>query len=235
MRSTNRPSGPFREQLYFQPSEIDEVCVEALIASGYMPPSPGPVNIERFIEKHLSCEAGYEELPVDVMGFTAFNKKGKVVSVRVQSRLEDGTKTGEHRVRSTWAHEGGHGLLHASLFIEVPGSQTLFPCQNSNVSENKILCRNSDVKPVGARYDGRWWEWQANRCIGSLLLPKTLVTKALTFVLEKSLVTGSLSLPSARRQNAEDLLVDMFNVSAAVARIRLEEMFPAGNSKQLTF
>ena len=235
MRSTNRPSGPFREQLFFEPSEIDEVCVEALNASGYMPPSPGPVNVERFVEKHFSCEAGYEDLPQDVMGFTAFNKKGRVVAVRVQSCLEDGTKTGERRVRSTWAHEGGHGLLHASLFIEVPGAPTLFACQNSNVSENKILCRNSDVKAVGARYDGRWWEWQANRCIGGLLLPKTLITKALAALFEKSLVTGSLSLPAASRRAAEDLVVDKFNVSAAVARIRLEEMFPAGNSKQLTF
>jgi hypothetical protein len=235
MRTSGRPSGPFREQLYFEPSEIDDICADALSASGYMPSAPGPVNIERFVEKHLSCEAGYEELPDEVMGFTAFNKKGKVVSVRIQSRLEDGTKTGERRVRSTWAHEGGHGLLHAVLFIEVPGSPTLFQCANSNVSDNKILCRNSDIKPVGARYDGRWWEWQANRCIGGLLLPKPLVATALAHLLRSSQVTGTPSLPTSSRLEAEDHVADVFNVSAVVARIRLEEMFPTGDSKQLSF
>lgn len=235
MRTSNRPSGPFREQLFFDLSEIDGVCADALRAAGYMPVTPGPVNIERFVEKHFACESGYEELPTDVMGFTAFNKKGKVVAVRVQSGLEDGTKTGEHRVRSTWAHEAGHGLLHAILFIEIPGSPTLFQCADSNVTENKILCRNSDIKVVGARYDGRWWEWQANRCIGGLLLPKPLVTEALSSLLKSSVVTKSTSLPSASRKKAEDTIVEVFNVSATAARIRLEEMFPAGNSQQLTF
>lgn len=234
MRSSNRPSGPFREQLFFETAEIDDICAEALKASGYMPPAPSAVNIERFVEKHFACEVGYEDLPDGVMGFTAFNKKGKVIALRVQSQLEDGSKNGEHRVRSTWAHEAGHGLLHASLFIELPGSQTLFQSQDSNVVDNRILCRNSDIKPVGVRYDGRWWEWQANRCIGSLLLPKHLVRTALGKLVENSLVTGTPSLAEANRKKAEELLSETFKVSALVARIRIEEMFPANRSNQLT-
>ncbi len=37
-------------------------------------------------------------------------------------------------------------------------------------------------------YDGRWWEWQANRAIGGLLLPKNLVNSALEGMLAKSAV-----------------------------------------------
>lgn len=236
MRTRNRPAGPFREQLYFQVSEIDEICVEALSNAGCLPDTPEEIAVDRFVEKHFGCECGYEELPDDVMGFTAFDKRGKVVAVRVQSRLEDGSKTGEHRVRSTWAHEAGHGLLHATLFMEVPGVSTLFPATDSNVSGNRILCRNSDIQPVGVRaYDGRWWEWQANRCIGGLLLPKALVRKSLAALVETALVTQRPSLPAARRVEAVELITTAFNVSATAARIRLEEIFPSGSSTQLTF
>lgn len=235
MRTANRPSGPFRERLYFEPAEIDDICLDALKAAGCLPETPGEINVERFVEKHFRCECGYESLPEGVMGFTAFDKKGKVVSIRVQSSLEDGSKTGEHRVRSTWSHEAGHGLLHAILFIETPGSPTLFQCADSNVSDNRILCRFSDIRPVSARYDGRWWEWQANRCIGGLLLPRPLVRASLAGVVQMSAVTKKSSLPAACREQAMELVSSLFNVSASVAKIRLEEVFPPDDSKQLTF
>lgn len=235
MRSANQPSGPFRERLYFEALEIDDICHDALKAAGYLPDFPKEINVERFVEKHFACECGYENLPEDVMGFTAFNQKGKVISIRVQSRLEDGSRTGVHRVRSTWAHEAGHGLLHAVLFIEIPGSPTLFQCTDSNVSDNRILCRSADIRPVGSGYDGRWWEWQANRCIGSLLLPKGLVRQSLAALLETSIVTQKPNLPPARRDKAVELVSTVFNVSALASKIRLEEMFPSGDSKQLAF
>ena len=235
MRTANRPSGPFRERLYFEAPEIDDICRDALKAAGCLPVTPKEIDVERFVEKHFRCECGFEDLPEGVMGFTAFDKKGKVVSIRVQSSLEDGSKTGIHRVRSTWSHEAGHGLLHAILFIEVPGSPTLFQCADSNVSDNKILCRNFDIRPVGARYDGRWWEWQANRCIGGLLLPRSLVRESLAALIDTSPVTQKPSLSAARREQALEVVSSLFNVSAAVAKIRLEEIFPSDDSKQITF
>jgi hypothetical protein len=235
MNTSRRESGPFRHKLYFQVNEIDEICVEALNKSGCFPKEPGPVDVERFVEKHFRCESGYEALPDDVMGFTAFDKTGKVIGVRVQSSLEDGTQTGERRVRSTWAHEAGHGLLHATLFMEIPGEETFFTSSDSNVFNNRILCRNADIKAVTSRYDGRWWEWQANRCIGGLLLPKTLVLEALDPFLNQSVVTGNPSLNNSNRQRAELHIATSFNVNSTVARIRISEMFPQKNAAQLEF
>jgi len=235
MKVSRRTKGPFREQLYFELGEIDDICFDALRDNKMLPSSPGPIEIERFVEKHFKCACGYEDLPENIMGFTAFDKNGKVIAIRIQSKLEDGTKVGERRARTTWAHEAGHGLLHARLFIEIPGEQTFFSSPDSNVSNNQILCRNTDVKPVESRYDGRWWEWQANRCIGGLLLPKSLMLEALDSLVKKSLVTGTPSLAAAKRDKAEDLIAEVFNVNPMAARIRIGEMFPEKNEAQYEF
>lgn len=235
MRVARRQSGPFREQLFYHIDEIDEICSDALKDSGCLPDQPEAIDVERFVEKHFQCDIGYEDLPNGVLGVTAFDTAGRVVSVRVASNLEDGSKVGERRVRATWAHEGGHGLLHARLFIEVPGENALFNDIQENVANRRFLCRDSDIKPVGTRYDGRWWEWQANRAIGGLLLPRVLVRQMIDHVLIQSLVTGNATLPAAARAEAEQIVAEKFNVNPIVARIRLAEMFPDKNGAQMEF
>jgi hypothetical protein len=114
------------------------------------------------------------------------------------------------------------------LFIQTPGQPTFDQTEgkNTNINGQKILCRDNDIKPAGRSYDGRWWEWQANRCIGGLLLPRKLVREALASILIDSIVTKSPSLPPAQRQEAEKHLSTVFDVNPIVARIRLGEMFP---------
>lgn len=220
--------GRFQYRLSFSTEEIDDACVEALNKSGYMPKVPEPVRVDRFVEKYFQCNAGYEDLPQGAMGYTLFDAKGKILQVRVSSKLEDGKQSSERRVRSTWAHEAGHCLLHPTLFIEEQGQPSFSQTEgkNANVEGRKILCRDTDVKPAGRVYDGRWWEWQANRCIGGFLLPKKLVRETLTDFLLDSVVTRSPKLPPSRRKEAELKLAEVFDVNPVVARIRLAEMFP---------
>lgn len=228
MREYRATGGPFERRLSFQTDEIDEMCLEALEKSRFLPAKPEPIRIERFVEKHFQCNAGYEDLPPGVMGYTLFDKNGKIIQVRVSEKLEDGLQTSERRVRSTWAHEGGHCLLHPSLFIETPG-QPIFSegeGKDSNIKDRRILCRDSDVRPASKQYNGRWWEWQANRCISGFLLPKNLVLTALEGLLTDSVVTRSPTLAAAKRRDAEQLLSTTFEVNQIVARIRLGEMFP---------
>lgn len=220
--------GRFQLRLSFSMDEIDDMCSEALVKSGYMPKSPEAIRIDRFVERYFQCSAGYEDLPDGAMGYTLFDDRGKVLQVRVSSKLEDGQRSSERRVRTTWAHEGGHCLLHPTLFIEEKGQPTFAQTEgkNSNIEGRKILCRDNDIRPVGRSYDGRWWEWQANRCIGGLLLPKKLVREALSEILTQSVVTRSPSLLPANRTLAEKTLSEIFGVNPVVARIRLAEMFP---------
>jgi len=236
MKAYRATAGRFQTRLSFSTDEIDDMCLEALGKSGLMPQTPEPVRIDRFVEKYFQCNTGYEDLPLGTMGYTLFDAKGKVLQVRVSDKLEDGKRSSERRVRSTWAHEGGHCLLHPTLFIEEQGQPTFGQTEgkNSNIEGGKILCRDNDIRPTGRTYDGRWWEWQANRCIGGLLLPKKLVREALVDILIDSVVTKSPSLLPAKRQEAEAIISGIFDVNPVVARIRLTEMFP-DNKGQIEF
>lgn len=228
MKVSRALTGRFQLRLSFSTDEIDDMCLEALVRCGYMPQSPEAIRIDRFVEKYFQCQAGYEDLPRGTMGYTLFNEKGKVLEVRISDKLEEGTQSSERRVRSTWAHEAGHCLLHPTLFIEEQGQPSFVQTEgrNTNIEGRKILCRDGDVKPAGRSYDGRWWEWQANRCISGFLLPRKLVRIALADLLVEALVTKSQTLPPAKRKDAERILSDVFDVNPVVARIRLTEMFP---------
>lgn len=242
MQRFKASSGPFEFQLRFSPDEIDDMCIEALEKQGCLPKSPEPIRIDRFIEKHFTPNICYEDLGPGILGYTAFNKDGSIRSIGVSSRLEDGRPSSERRMRSTFAHEAGHCLMHPSLFIQVEGQVHFDVSSNTNVSlkDGRFLCRDTDVDPATSRqqvhrYDGRWWEWQANRAIGGFLLPKRLVILAAEPFLKRSLVTSSPSLLPAAREPAERSLATIFEVNPVVVRIRLSEMFPDQKGQQIEF
>jgi hypothetical protein len=169
VRKVPTPSGPFPFQLYFEDlGEIDDICLEALERQSLLPSNPAPIRIERFVEKEFKTALRYEDLGPDNLGCTIFNSLGTVEAILVSRSLEEqNTTPARRRVRSTVAHEAGHGLLHGSLFIDSP---------DLGENQRRILCRSEDILGESQRsYRGRWWEFQANQAIGSLLLPRLLV------------------------------------------------------------
>jgi len=89
------------------------------------------------------------------------------------------------------------------------------------------MCRNSDISPVASaapKYDGKWWEWQANRAIGGLLLPRPLVRRLVSLFTEQTRFGPALK--ESLRTTAEQEVAKTFDVNPAVARIRRQEMFP---------
>jgi hypothetical protein len=239
VRTYRARSGPFQQQLFFSPEEIDEMCLQAL-GDRFTPKNLCPVRIDRFVEDYFKCPVVYAELPEGVLGCTAFNANGSIKAVVISSTIEDGAAASERRIRSTIAHEAGHCLMHPSLFMDST-SQQLFPsntksAENLDFQARKILCRGGDIHPgeQQKRYDGRWWEWQANRAIGGFLLPKHLVRAAVQSRLEPSPFGGIAVLPECHRREAEVLLATTFEVNPVVARIRLYEMFPQ-NTGQMEF
>ena len=116
MKRFSAKSGPYPIRLVFETDEIDEMCREGLRQANLLPTKPEPVRIERFVEKRFTPDVGFEDLPIGCMGYTAFATDGSVLCVRVSSRIAaDEAVASERRVRSTWAHEAGHCLLHPSL------------------------------------------------------------------------------------------------------------------------
>jgi hypothetical protein len=233
-------SGPFEYQLRFSPEEIDDMCLEALTKADCLPKAPEPIRIDRLIEKQFTPNIAYEEMKPGVLGYTAFNPDGSIACVGISSNLEDGQTASERRLRSTLAHEGGHCLLHPSLFMQDEGQGRLGDHGNVSLKDKRFLCRNNDIDPSTTRqqarhYDGRWWEWQANRAIGGFLLPRHLVRMAAEPFLTRTPVTGIASLPSAAKEAAERKIAAVFEVNPVVARIRLSEMFPYKTGEQIEF
>ena len=168
MRVFGNPGGVFRQTIRFEHREIDQMCVDALKAASLLPSDPSPIRIDRFIEKHFSSRVAYEDVDAGVLGCTVFEPSGKIKVVMVSPALADGTTVGRRRERSTLAHEAGHCLMHPTLFMD-DGTQTVFTgtChENLDFKQRKILCRDDDFRRNGRKYDGRWWEYQANRAIG---------------------------------------------------------------------
>ena len=229
MKSLRAQHGPFKERPYYTDSEIEKTCVDELQRVGLLPQSPEPIRIDRFIEKRFGVAHEYEDLPPGLLGYTRFSKSG-VAQIVVARSLDDNSVVNDRRVRSTLAHEAGHGLLHAHLFV-VTGQSSLFP--DGQGASPRVLCRD-DRGPGGTKYQGEWWEYQANRTIGGLLLPRQLVLKALKPFLEPVGLLGISNLPRDRRGDAAMRLADSFDVNPIVAVLRLSELFPEQDGAQQT-
>ncbi len=185
MRMMRTQSGPFVERPYYEDSEIETIATDELRQVDLYPAAPEPIRVERFIEKRFDIVPRYEDLPADVLGYTKFGLSGVEKIVVSRSLSEEGSRVAERRMSATLAHEAGHVLLHGHLFAlqRRPRSRPLFK-DGIDESRRTILCRTGadGIPPAGTSttgYDGRWWEFQANKIIGALLLPCGLVNAAL--------------------------------------------------------
>ncbi len=136
------------------------------------------------------------------------------------------TRVAERRIRTTLAHEAGHGLLHAYLFALDDKPLHLFDADSH--TDHQILCRDVQGEERKTRaYDGRWWEFQANRAMGGLLCPAALVQEALKPFLTASGSLGAMILADHRRDSGVRAVADIFDVNPIVAKIRIDELYPA--------
>ena len=231
MRTYRAKSGPFADRPHYKLPEIDRICGDALKAAGLMPDSPEAVRIDRFVEKHFKIVPRYEALSDGVLGYTAFGAGGVTAIVVTTALDEEGGRVSERRIRTTLAHEAGHGLLHMQLFALGGKPASLF---DDGHDRPEILCRDVHGTPHEARYDGRWWEYQANRAIGGLLMPRSLVVQAAAPFCEQQGLIGLPAMKEEERESAIRELADIFDVNPVVARIRLEDVFARSGSSQLT-
>jgi hypothetical protein len=237
MKVTRTNLGPFRERPFFELPEVDRICTDELKKVGLLPQTPSPINIDLFIEKRFKITPSYDELPSGVLGCTVFGSAGVKEIIASRTLAEEGILVSERRVTTTLAHEAGHGLLHAHLFL-IGGQQTSLFGNTKDVDGPKILCRGETIEGLQdrkvIRYDGRWWEYQANLAIGSLLLPRRLAEIALDPLLVQSGQIGCRVLIETGRKKAVELLSKTFDVNRIVARIRIDGLFPQAQSLQLT-
>ena len=239
MKTFRANAGPFMEKPFFKTEDFERICQDELEQHGLFPSEPAPVRIDRFVEKRFNIQPSYEDLPVGLLGFTLFGPKGVEEIVVSKALDEESTQIAERRLRTTLAHESGHGLLHAHLFAFGTPPDSLFG-DALDARTPKILCRIGDIsgsetpRMQKQKPPYRWWEYQANQAIGALLLPKSLVQPALASILRPQGVLGMPVLPANLRPAAIRLLADTFNVNPVVAKLRLEALFPLAAEGQLT-
>lgn len=227
---------PFISKPFFHETKIERDCAKALVAHGLMPAEPSPVRIDRFIEKQFGLAIQYKDLQsrfgTGVMGACRFNRDGTVAEILVEVTLEeDESKIASKRVRSTLAHEGGHGLFHGPLFVEMfqaeedlrRGLVKVDRCLG--VTTDGFACRGlGDQGASGRRYD--WWEVQANMAMAALLLPRRLVDPfvrdIMSVPLPKLAWTGKR--PDWQLKDVAGMVADKFDVSISMATFRIEQL-----------
>lgn len=218
------------ERPFYADQEIEDICTDALRGVALLPSSPEAIRIDRFIEKRFGVVPTYEDLPDGILGLTRFGKKGVREVVVAKALDDDSSVVAERRIRTTLAHEGGHCLLHTHLFVLATPTQKLFG-DFSEPDKPKVLCRDEILGNARGSYTGNWWEFQANRAIGGLLMPAGLVTESLSGFMLKG-PAGFPHFDHGRIEDAARELADVFNVNPVVAKIRIKQLFGSDSQQQ---
>jgi hypothetical protein len=210
MRESRDPSGRMPSRLWYEESEIDLIMDDAFKAAGCPRLSDaGAVDVDAFIELHLKITPEYVTLPDGVFGASDFHPNGKVkmrISDVLSQRAADQEPGAEHFIRTTMAHEAAHVLLHRSMFLSQTESLFGTPAPQTE------LCR--DVGPV-LGYSGEWWEWQANRGMGALLMP---------YIDMRRLLRSNRSEIESAEPAFVDHIAHAYSVSTQVVRYRFSQV-----------
>lgn len=226
MKTFKSTRGPFVERPFYKDQEVESMCSDELRSVGLLPNEPGPIRIDRFIEKHFKIVPCYEPLPASILGLTQFSDSGPARVIVSEGLEQNDTTVNERRIRSTLAHEAGHCMLHTHLFAFAAQGSPLFG-DHTDPKAPKVLCR--EPQP----YAGEWWEFQANLAMSMLLLPAHLVHTALSTYLRPAGLLQIPQLPEDQRQEAVRSLVEVFNVNPVMIKIRLEKLYPTNASGNL--
>ncbi len=190
--------------------------------------NPNPtVDIEAFLDRRARLDQ-YADLDLSTLGITEFPVRD-IPKVSVNKTLTKEADTGSpgarNRWRSTLAHEASHVILHAALF-EVPLQQTSFFDVNSESSktpERLMRCLKRDIGFSSSGSSPR--EFQANRGMAALLMPKSIFIEAAETVADD--LGTQVYIPAENSPLSDQLtkqLAKKFLVSRQAIVIRLKEL-----------
>lgn len=217
MRERRDPAGRMPYRLWYEAAEIDAIMEDELRRSGIARIGDGAVDVDAFIENYLRITPEFVALPRGVQGATDFFPSGSVkmrISATLAERADSDGAGAEHLMRTTLAHEVSHVLLHRVLFLQQ--SESLFGDQASR----QELCR--DIRPIGPGYTGEWWEWQANRGMGALLLPRSEIIE----------IAGPWTAAALRDGQLVQIIARRYQVSTQAVCFRLEQIKGSRNPRQ---
>lgn len=236
MRTAVDRTSPWGQRLWFEEHEFDAMMDEVRHKAGQLVVTPGRgVDVEGIFENVFKVVPDYIELPQGILGKTVFHRDGRfeVYVSRALSDEADSDAVARRRLRATLAHECAHVVEHGHLHLIDGLTLPLFG--ETEPPAPKVLCRQESVGSfnVGG-YDGQWWEYQANRGMASLLLPKRLVSE---FVQGRLASKGFRTMDDALKAEAAEPLVravmSTFDASMQLVMYRLRELgiLPKGTTQ----
>lgn len=241
MKSWPDPKSPWGKQLRFDDSEFEAMMDEMRDRAGPECFTPGKgVDVDLVLLSAIESEADYVDLPAGIMGRTLFAPDGSV-KIEVSRQLSDDAergKTARRRLRTTLAHEAGHVACHRGLFIRDTETLSLFSAAQigSATAKPPIMCRGENMGQRG--YSGEWWEFQANRCMAALLLPKRLFSTSTTKILaDGGFASGEDCVKRGHGESLVRELSDEYDVSQTATLFRLQALgfLPSGAQKGFRF
>ncbi|SYZ71952.1 hypothetical protein TRIP_C20067 [Candidatus Zixiibacteriota bacterium] len=214
------------KQPYFKDEEF-EVMMDVLRHScgGEVFNDGAGIDVDLVLLKAYGIEPDFVPMAPELLGRTKFYPDGSAV-IEINRKLADAAEVEDiarRRLRTTLAHEAGHICCHRDIFLKDTSTLSLFDDPMHNKMNQVILCRQ---EAVGNRhYAGEWWEYQANRCMASLLLPKHLIKEKVDALLGKR---QELSMKDAIRKGTAvsviRRLADVFDVSFEATVYRLKDL-----------
>jgi hypothetical protein len=211
MREFPDRGGRLPYRLWYEESEIESIAARELALAGHPALEGAPAtDVDALLELHMGVVPEYTWMPRGVLGATEFTAKGEVrLQVSAELSLRAGRQgAAEKLLRSTLAHEAAHILLHRVLFLKESGD--IF----GGLASRHELCRSVGVPRPG--YQGEWWEWQANRGMSALLLPRA--------ALEGWIAVRQRAAPSERVTARREAAAADFGVSAEAVTRRLAQL-----------
>jgi len=224
MKTTVDRSSPWGQRLYFEGHEFDGMMDEVRLKAGQQTIVPGRgVDVEAIFEKVYKVVPDYVDLPEGVLGKTVFHRDGRF-EVLLNRELADEAESdpvARRRLRATGAHECAHVVEHGHLHLV--DSLTLSLFGETEPPAPKVLCRQESVANFG--YDGQWWEYQANRGMASLLLPKRLLGDAVQELLgSKRYRSMDEAVRAGELEGMIREIMRIFDVSMRLVTYRLQEL-----------
>jgi Zn-dependent peptidase ImmA (M78 family) len=226
MRILQNKRSPWGSQVYFTVDEFETMmdCLRDKSGQDCFQEGSG-VDVDLVLLKAFEIEPDFVPLPSGILGRTRFWPDGRAV-IEVSRDLADaaeGDDIARKRVRTTLAHEGGHVCCHRGLFLRDVATFSLFGHCDTDDSRSTILCREETV--VNRHYQGEWWEYQANRCMAALLMPKGFLREKVGVQLSHhSLPTFDEAIKAEKAVVIIRNLCDVFDVSQQVMLYRLQDL-----------
>ena len=224
--------GRFGKRLYFEAPEFDEMMDDLRMRVGVDVFHEGSgIDVDLVLYKAFGLEPDFVDLPAGVLGRTVFDHEGRA-RVELSRDLDEASHSDElarRRLRTTLAHEVGHVACHSTLFIEDTATMSLFPDDRAPAQD--ILCREASVGSGDERrYRGEWWEYQANQCMASLLLPRKLFGEKVQSELEsRGVASFDEVIRKGSATKAVRSLSDCFDVSQEAVFYRLQGLGHVAN------